>query len=175
MKLSFSTRGWRDMPWSDQIRDASELRFQGIEVYNLHRCTALTDRGGVFHKFSRNETMRELREHNLAVPCFDTSVNLGDPGESISHAYDLFECAGSMHVPYVAFCALRDDENLIRKRISELLPAAKSRNVCILIKTVGIYANTERLRMLMDDYACEISSPGSPRLMEVSKHGTDRS
>ena len=60
MKLSFSTRGWRELPWAEQVRDASELRFQGIEVYNLHRCASLTERGGAFHKYSRNETLREL-------------------------------------------------------------------------------------------------------------------
>ena len=37
MNLSFSTRGWNDLPWADQVRDAEENRFQGIEVYNLTR------------------------------------------------------------------------------------------------------------------------------------------
>jgi len=30
MKLSFSTRGWKELPWPEQVKDASELRFQGI-------------------------------------------------------------------------------------------------------------------------------------------------
>ena len=41
MKLSFSTRGWRELPFQEQIKDASDMRFQGIEVYNLHRCQTL--------------------------------------------------------------------------------------------------------------------------------------
>ena len=93
MKLSFSTRGWRELPWAEQIRDASELRFQGIEVYNLHRVTSLTERGGAFHKFSRNETLRNLREHDLVIPCFDTCIDLSDPAEDLQPAFELTETA----------------------------------------------------------------------------------
>ena len=116
MKLSFSTRGWRELPWAEQIRDASELRFQGIEVYNLHRCRMLTERGGAFHKFSRNETMRDLRERYLTVPCLDTSIDLGHPDENVGPVSDLIDTASSMHIPYIALCALQDDETLIRRR-----------------------------------------------------------
>ena len=155
MKLSFSTRGWRNLPWQDQVRDASEMRFQGVEVYNLHRCTSLTAKGGAFERFRRNETLRELRENNLVIPCLDTSINLGDPGEDISPVDFLLDTAASMHIPYLAFCALTDDENLIRERIMQLLPAAQDKKICLLIKTVGIYANTERLRLLLDSYASD--------------------
>ena len=155
MKLSFSTRGWRELPWAEQVRDAVELHFQGIEVYNLHRCTSLTERGGAFHKFTRNETLRELRGHDLVIPCLDTCIDLGDPDEDIAAASGLFETASAMHIPYVAFCALQEEESLIRERISSMLSDASGKSVCILIKTVGIYANTERLRKLMDDYACD--------------------
>ena len=48
MNLSFSTRGWNDLPWEDQIRDAEEYRFQGIEVYTLTRDSHLSDRGSPF-------------------------------------------------------------------------------------------------------------------------------
>ena len=155
MKLSFSTRGWREMPWPEQVRDASELRFQGIEVYNLHRCASLTNRGVAFHRFSRNETLRDLREHNLVIPCFDTSIDLSDSNEDTAPAFDLMDTAAAMHIPYVAFCALHDDEPLIRGRLNDLLPAAADKGICVLIKTVGIFADTGRLRRLMDDYACD--------------------
>ena len=149
MRLSFSTRGWRDLPWQEQIRDASELRFQGIEVYNLHNCALLTERGGAFHRFRQNETSRELREHNLEIPCLDTSIDLGSPDTDLVPTEYLIETAAAMRIPYVAFCALEDDEELIRRRISDLISLASGRSVCILIKTVGIYANTERLRRIM--------------------------
>ena len=33
MNVSFSTRGWQDIPWEDQIRMAQTMRFGGVELY----------------------------------------------------------------------------------------------------------------------------------------------
>ena len=35
MKLSFSTRGWGDLSWDTLLDTALEMKFTGIEVYNL--------------------------------------------------------------------------------------------------------------------------------------------
>ncbi len=155
MKLSFSTRGWKELPWPEQVKDASELRFQGIEVYNLHKCPSLTDRSGVFHKFHRNETMRELREHHLTIPCLDTCIDLGAAEDETVFIPDLIDTAATMKIPYIAVCALHDDESLIRDRIDRLIPQFSEKGICLLIKTVGIFADTGKLRKLMDEYACD--------------------
>ena len=36
MKLSFSTRGWADLSWDTWLDTALEMKFTGIEVYNLY-------------------------------------------------------------------------------------------------------------------------------------------
>ncbi len=155
MKLSFSTRGWKELPWPEQVKDASELRFQGIEVYNLHKCPSLTDRSGVFHKFHRNETLRELREHHLTIPCLDTCIDLGSEEDETVFIPDLIDTAATMKIPYVAVCALHEDESRIRERIDRLIPQFSEKGICMLIKTVGIFADTGKLRKLMDEYACD--------------------
>ena len=155
MKLSFSTRGWKELPWQEQVKDASELRFQGIEVYNLHKCPSLTDRSGVFHKFHRNETLRELREHHLTIPCLDTCIDLGASEDETGFIPELIDTAATMKIPYVAVCALHDDDDRIRERIDRLIPQFSEKGVCMLIKTVGIFADTGKLRKLMDEYACD--------------------
>ncbi len=155
MKLSFSTSGWKELPWPEQVKDASELRFQGIEVYNLHKCPSLTDRSGVFHKFHRNETLRELREHHLTIPCLDTCIDLGSEEDETVFIPDLIDTAASMKIPYVAVCALHEDESRIRERIDRLIPQFSEKGICMLIKTVGIFADTGKLRKLMDEYACD--------------------
>ena len=108
MNLAFSTRGWREKDWMKQMEDACEMQFQGIEVYNLHKIDSLISRGGPFHKYNRNETERMLQECGLKIPCFDTSEDISlentDPGQIRM----LFDIAGSMHIPYVAVCALTD-------------------------------------------------------------------
>ena len=154
MNLSFSTRGWNSLAWEEQIRDAEEMGFQGIEPYNIQDFPSLSGRGGAFHAYKLNETMRSLKKSRLTLPCFDTSIDLSLPLEDNEKTDFLIRTASAMKVPYIAFCALRDDENTVRANLNEILEKAAD-NVCVLLKTVGIYANTGRLRTLMDSYACD--------------------
>ena len=58
MKLSFSTRGWRNLFWQQQVDNAMDFRFGGIEVYDIMRTDSLTDKGCPFHKYNVGATMR---------------------------------------------------------------------------------------------------------------------
>ena len=78
MNLSFSTRGWGDLSWEELIDAALDMKFTGIEVYNLFKFPALTDRGGPFHTHNIAATVRSLRDQKLSIPCFDTSLDLSD-------------------------------------------------------------------------------------------------
>ena len=51
MNLSFSTRGWNALSWEEQVRDAVEMGFSGIEAYNIQDFPSLSGRGGVFHAY----------------------------------------------------------------------------------------------------------------------------
>ena len=154
MNLSFSTRGWNHLPWEEQVRDADEMGFQGIEPYNIQEFPSLSGRGGAFHAYKLNETLRELKKCKIEIPCFDTSIDLSVPLSDTQKVADLIHTAVSMKVPYIAFCVLHDNEQAVRSNLNMILEQV-SENVCILIKTVGIYADTKRLRMLMDSYACD--------------------
>ena len=155
MNLSFSTRGWNSLSWEDQIRDAEEMGFSGIEPYNIQEFPSLSGRGGAFHTYNQNETLRELKKRRLSIPCFDTSIDLSQPVTDMNKVNTLIRCASAMKVPYVAFCALHDDEEMVNRHLESVLESARSEEICILIKTVGIYADTGRLRKLMDSYACD--------------------
>ena len=45
MNLSFSTRGWRDVSWEENLSTAQIMGFGGIELYNVHKARELTGRG----------------------------------------------------------------------------------------------------------------------------------
>ena len=94
MRLSFSTRGWADMSWQELTETAVEMGFGGIELYNVLRQTALTDRGGALHPYSIGATVRALREQRLSLPCMDSSCDLaaGDD-ESLSELQSLIRLA----------------------------------------------------------------------------------
>ena len=154
MNLSFSTRGWNSLSWEEQVHDAVEMGFQGIEPYNIQEFPSLSGRGGAFHAYKQIETVREMKRNKLTLPCFDTSIDLSLPIEEYEKTEYLIHAAATMKVPYIAFCALHDDEERINTNLKAILEKAGN-EVCILVKTVGIYADTGRLRTLMDSYASD--------------------
>ena len=154
MNLSFSTRGWNALSWEEQVRDAVEMGFSGIEAYNIQDFPSLSGRGGAFHAYMQNETLRDLKKNRLSIPCFDTSIDLSLPMEGTEKIEFLISAASAMKVPYIAFCALQDDEDTVHENLKTILEKA-GEDVCVLLKTVGIYADTSRLRTLMDSYACD--------------------
>ncbi len=157
MKLSFSTRGWEKLSWERQISDAIDLQFQGIELYNLHLQKAWFESGGPFHHFQQNETIRALRAGHLSIPCLDTSLDLGQPfSPEADDAFGLLlGIASAFRVPFIALRAQTDQEDIVRDNLNRLLPLAREKSVCLLIRTVGIYSNTQRLRALLEQYACD--------------------
>ena len=154
MNLSFSTRGWNALSWEEQVRDAIEMGFSGIEAYNIQDFPSLSGRGGAFHAYMQNETLRDLKKNRLSIPCFDTSIDLSLPMDGTEKIDFLISAASAMKVPYIAFCALRDDEDTVNENLRVILEKT-GEDVCVLLKTVGIYADTGRLRTLMDSYACD--------------------
>ena len=154
MNLSFSTRGWNHLSWDRQVRDAAETGFPGIEPYNIQAFPSLSGRGGAFHEYTLHETMRQLKAEHIVLPCFDSSIDLSLGGEeAMEGAKFLIATASAMNVAHVAFCALRENEEQIKACLDALLPLAEESGVCLLVKTVGIYADTARLRSLLDAYA----------------------
>ena len=71
MNVSFSTRGWQQIPWEQQVQMAETMRFGGIELYNVHKTPELTGRGGPLHRYTAAATARELWQKGLCIPCFD--------------------------------------------------------------------------------------------------------
>ena len=155
MNLSFSTRGWGDLSFESLIEVALDMKFTGIEVYNLFKFPALTDRGGPFHKHSIAATVRQLRDLKLKIPCLDTSLDLSESAENAEILKTVIRTAHDLRVPYVVCWASKNEEELIRSGIDSLLPLARETGVGILLKTSGIFADTALLRRFLESYACD--------------------
>ena len=155
MNLSFSTRGWGDLSWEEMLQEAVDMKFGGVEVYNLFKFPELTDRGGPFHAHKVAATLRQLRDLKLKIPCFDTSVDLSADPEAVNILTKMLEVAGNAQVPYVVACALTQNEELVGKNLEALLPIAESTGVSLLLKTSGIYADTTRLRSMLESFASD--------------------
>jgi len=155
MKLSFSTRGWGDMSWEQLLDSALEMKFTGIEVYNLFKFPALTGRGGPFHKHSIAATVRSLRDKKLTIPCLDTSMDISLSADNAQVIAQMMRYARDAQVPYVVGWASSPNEEMIRENLENLLPLAEELGICLLVKTSGIYADTVRLRQLLESYASD--------------------
>ena len=155
MKLSFSTRGRRDVSWDEQLFLAKDSRYNGIEIYDITRTTSLTNASGPFNKFNVFATARNLREMNLEIPCMDSSLDLSldeDLSDKIKENIDIAAFAGC---PYVSIRADYDKENLIHKRIKNIISYAEKSGIIILIKTCGIYSDSKKLADFLDTYASD--------------------
>ena len=98
MNLSFSTRGWPSLTWDEMVETALEMGFTGIEVYNLPKFDDMLAKGGPFHPYQTAATVRNLRQHKLTIPCFDTSCDLSADPEAVATISDLIEVARNAQV-----------------------------------------------------------------------------
>ncbi len=155
MNLSYSTRGWSQHTWDEWLDTADEMKFGGIEVYEVHNSPDLLGRSGPFHQYHTAATVRQLREKGLTIPNFDTNCDLAGEASPVADLETLIQLAHDMRVPCVSACAQEDHEDRVKQRLGELLPTAEKLGVTILIKTKGIYGDTACLRALMDSFASD--------------------
>ena len=108
MKLSFSVRGWWQEGWDELVSTATEMRFQGIEIYNVLRQSELVGKGGPFHKYNCAATVRQLRDRGLSIPCFDTSLDISENDENGALVAEVMAYAAikTMHNPEAIAAAL---------------------------------------------------------------------
>ena len=125
MNVSFSTRGWQQIPWEQQVQMAETMRFGGVELYNVHKTPELTGRGGPLHRYTAAATARELWQKGLCIPCFDTACDIA--GEDCTETVTaLMQLAHDVQCPYVSVTARRDDDARISAALEALLPAAEA-------------------------------------------------
>ena len=155
MKLSFSTRGWPHLTWEEMLDTAVDMGFLGVEVYNLQNFGDMTEKGGPFHKYNTAATARTLRERGLTIPCFDTSLDISADPAAVDAAKALIDIAQNARVPYVVVCALTENEAAVLEALTTLVPYAEEQGVTVLLKTSGIYADTARLRAMLESFASD--------------------
>lgn len=155
MKLSFSTRGWQNLVWDEIVEAAIESEFNGIELYDVQKMPSLTEKNGPLHKYNATATYRFLKDKGLEIPCIDSSCDLASDENCIETVTALMDIAKSVHVPYVGVVVLSENDEVVRERLSQLVAAAEEKDITILIKTSGVYANTSYLRDLLESFACD--------------------
>lgn len=152
MKLSFSLRGWLSLSFREAAGIAEEMQFSGFELYDLHKYSEPTAKGGPLDRYSMAGTMRSLRDKGIEIPNLDTSIDLGREG-SLEKILWTISTARDMRVPFVSAEVMTDSEDLVKESLKKIVEAAKKAGVTFLLKTRGIYVDTERLKNILDLFA----------------------
>ena len=162
MKYSFLTKGWHNNTFDEFCAVAKDLKFKGIELHNIHN-RLFTDKDGAFHDYTSAQTLRKLFEMELQIPCIDTICNLADgskEAENIKEIEDCINIASNLKIPYIRIYAsekeyTEEKNQNVANIIAKVLPKAEEKNVCLLLETSGIYADTSKLRAVLESFASD--------------------
>ncbi len=162
MKLSFSTKGWHGHSFDDFCRIAEDLRFSGIELHNIKK-SAFTENGGPFCSWNAPATIRTLIDRQLSLPCIDSVCDIADgtkPEENVQEIAGCIEAARNLHIPYVRVHAYEHtadgcDLDTVTACLARAIDLAEENRITLLVETVGIFADTKKLRDMLNYFASD--------------------
>lgn len=158
MKLSFSTKGWHENSFEEFTDIANELHFEGVELHNINN-RLFTDKNGAFHDYTVASTKRSLYEKNLKIPCIDSICDISqDTDTAIAEIEKCIEIAKNLNIPNIRIKANGDGETAkenAKNVISSVIETAEKNNICLVMETSGIFANTANLREFLDSFASD--------------------
>ena len=155
MKLSFSTKGWSERSWDELLELAETMDFNGIEVFDVTNNEALIGKGAPFHIYNTAATLRTVRSKGLSIPVLNAPIDISDGQDHSKEITALINIASEVAATGVALVAATDNEAAVRACLDAIMPYAEERKVSIMIETSGIFADTARLREVMDEYASD--------------------
>lgn len=159
MKLAFSTVGCPDYNWTEIYSMAKDLGFQGIEMrvtggeyFSLH--------ARPFKAENIESTLSDLKKRHLEIPCLSSNCSLKykeKTEENIMKLMEYIELGYKLGTPYIRILADEHakeegevDDNHVIEVLKKLMPFAEVKNVTLLVETNGVYADTSRLKNLLD-------------------------
>ena len=151
MKLSFSIQNWNGLSWGDFCAVAQDVRLQGVEICDVNG-PAFQGKASPTNPELAAAARRALIRQGLSIPCVDTVGDFTDPG----FERELSECvevAVNLGVACVGVHTSNDNQAACAERMGMLLNAVGQKPVTISIETTGAYADTARLRDLLNRFA----------------------
>jgi fatty-acyl-CoA synthase len=164
MKIAFSTLGCPDFDWSDIYSMAKDFGFDGIEIRGLGD-EIFAVNAQPFKESQLPQTKKKLSSLRLEIPCISSGCCLKFSEKSEENYQKIVQyimLASKLGTPYVRILADLEpkangavDDNIVLKALRRLLPIAEANNVTLLVETNGVYADTTRLRELLDNLASD--------------------
>lgn len=159
MKISFSTLACPDFSWTDIYSMAKDLGFDGIEIRGLGEDIYAVN-ARPFTEAQLPATKKKLEDLRLELPCFSSGCCLKykeNHDANIQEITQYIALAEKMETPFVRVLAdLKPwadgevDDDYIIEILKELAVKAEASTVTLLVETNGVYADTKRLRKVLD-------------------------
>ncbi|MDO4546901.1 MAG: AMP-binding protein, partial [Clostridia bacterium] len=159
MKIAFSTLGCPDFDWVDIYSMAKDFHFDGIELRGLGKDINPFS-AAPFSERRIDKTVARLERLGIEIPCLSSGCALKFADEAEATNADLREyvaLADRLGSKYIRILADRQpdvtgpvDDEYIVSRLKEIARFTDGTNVTLLVETNGVYADTARLRRLLD-------------------------
>jgi len=164
MKIAFSTLACPNSSWQDIYSMAKDVGFDGVEVRGLGS-DIFAVRAKPFTEKELPNTIKRLGALRISIPCFSSDCCLKYADKKAENKQEITEyihLASKMGTPYVRILADRNvfpdgevDDALVAAQLKELAPIAHKHGVTLLVETNGVYADTARLRTLLQQVASD--------------------
>ena len=151
MKLSFSIEYWYGMDWNAFRTAALDAKLQGIELYDING-PMFQGKASLTNPEMIGATRRSLTNQGLKIPCIGTEGDFTDPGfdRELNKCVD---AALELGVEYIGIHTRTKSQPACTQHVTKLLAAIGDKPVTLLIETTGTYADTSKLRALLNHFA----------------------
>ncbi|MDO5559491.1 MAG: AMP-binding protein [Oscillospiraceae bacterium] len=160
MKIAFSTLACPDFSWTDIYSMAKDLSFDGIELRGLGNDIDVM-RAKPFTESGLPKTIKKLNSLNIEIPCLSSGCCLkfkDKYNENKNEITQYIELASKLGTSFIRILADLEpqpdddvDDSYIVTVLKELGEIAAEKNVILLVESNGVYADSARLRKLLDD------------------------
>ncbi len=159
MKISFSTLACPDFEWSDIYSMAKDLGFDGIEIRGLGD-DIFAVKARPFTDGQISKTVKKLSEIGIEIPCLSSGCCLKDKDnfdEVVSEISSYISLAEKLKTPFIRILGDKEpmpmgevDDDYVAEVLVKLADIAKDKGITLLVETNGVYADTKRLKALLD-------------------------
>ncbi len=151
MKLSFSIQYWKNLTWADAVAAAIDAKLCGLELWDVNGAM-FAGKGSPTNPELAAATRRSLTNQGLSLPCVDTVGDFTDQ-RFVDELAECLEVAVNLGVRYVSIHTDEANQAACVERMARLLEIVGDKPVTLLVATTGAYADTARLRDLLNQFA----------------------
>ena len=139
------------MGWNDFCEVARNTKMSGVEIFDIGS-PLFQGKGSPANPELAAASRRDLVSYGLQVPCIGT-VSDFTSSEFMPELMNCLTCAVNLGIDYIGIHTEEMEAGVCKQAVGAILEMVREKPVTILVETKGAYADTRRLRDLLNDFA----------------------